>query len=65
MPDLEGYLSVEELAYYIVLSSIVTLTRNELRENVIANSTILSLLEMVPETNEILDNFRMGRYEAF
>jgi len=65
MPELEGYLSVEELAYYIVLSSIVTLTRNELRENVITNSTILSLLEMVPETNEILDNFRMGRYEVF
>mmetsp|Transcript_9695 Transcript_9695/g.11937 ORF Transcript_9695/g.11937 Transcript_9695/m.11937 type:complete len:182 (-) Transcript_9695:287-832(-) len=65
MPDLEGYLSVEDLAFYVVLSSIVTLTRNELRENVIANSTILSLLEMVPDTNEILDNFRMGRYEAF
>jgi len=65
MPELEGYLSVEDLAFYVVLSSIVTLTRNELRENVIANSTILSLMEMVPDTNEILDNFRMGRYEAF
>ena len=65
MPDLEGYLTVEELAYYVVLSSIVTLTRNELRENVIANSTILTLLEMVPETNDILDNFRMGRYSEF
>ena len=65
MPELEGYLSVEDLAFYVVLSSIVTLTRNELRENVIANSTILSLMEMVPDTIEILDNFRMGRYEAF
>lgn len=65
MPELEGYLSVEDLAFYVVLSSIVTLTRNELRENVIANSTVLSLMEMVPDTNEILDNFRMGRYEAF
>merc|ERR1712156_170365 len=65
MPELEGYLSMEDLAFYVVLSSIVTLTRNELRENVITNSTILSLMEMVPDTNEILDNFRMGRYEAF
>ena len=58
-------LTQEELAYYIVLSSLSTLTRNELRESVITNSSILSLLETIPDTNDILDNFMMGRYELF
>ena len=65
LPELNGILTQEELAFYIVLSSLACLTRSELRESVITNSTILSLLETVPETNEILDNFMMGRYEAF
>ena len=63
--ELNNVLTQEELAYYVVLSSLATLTRNELRESVITNSTILSLLETVPDTNDILDNFMMGRYEMF
>lgn len=65
IPELRGILTQEELAYYVVLSSLSTLTRNELRESVITNSSILSLLETVPDTNDILDNFMMGRYELF
>lgn len=65
IPELNGVLTQEELAFYVVLSSLATLTRNELRENVITNSSILSLLETVPDTNDILDNFMMGRYELF
>ena len=63
--ELNNVLTQEELAYYVVLSSLATLTRNELRESVITNSSILSLLETVPDTNDILDNFMMGRYELF
>ena len=43
IPELNGVLTQEELAFYVVLSSLATLTRNELRENVITNSSILSL----------------------
>ena len=59
IPELNGVLTQEELAFYVVLSSLATLTRNELRENVITNSSILSLLETVPDTNDILDNFEI------
>jgi len=65
LPELKGILTQEELAYYVVLSSLSTLTRTELREDVITNSSILSMLEIIPDTNDILDNFMMGRYEAF
>lgn len=41
------------------------LTRAELRSDVITNSSILSMLETIPDMNDILDNFMMGRYEAF
>jgi len=65
VPELNNVLTQEELAYYVVLSSLATLTRNELRESVITNSSILSMLETIPDTNDILDNFMMGRYETF
>ena len=65
LPELNNILTQEELAYYVVLSSLATLTRNELRESVITNSSILSMLETIPDTNDILDNFMMGRYETF
>ena len=63
--ELKGILSQEDLAFYIVLSTLATLSRAELKESVIKNSSILALLETVPDTNDILDNFMMGRYEQF
>ena len=64
VPELE-MLPQETLAYYVVLSCLSSLTRAEIRESVITNSSILSMLETIPDTNDILDNFMMGRYEAF
>ena len=65
LPEIRTTISTEELSYYVVLSTLATLTRAELRESVITNSSILSMLETIPDTNDILDNFMMGRYEAF
>ena len=65
VPELQGLITQEELAYYVVLSTLATLTRSELRESVMTNSSILSMLETIPDCNDILDNFMMGRYEAF
>ena len=48
--DLKNIVTQEELAFYVVLSSLATLTRAELRESVITNSSILSMLETIPET---------------
>lgn len=60
--DLKGIFTQEELAYYLVLGSLATLSRAELRESVITNSSILSMLEVIPETSNIFDNYMMGRY---
>ena len=63
--EFTNVLTQEELAYYVVLSTLATLSRSELRESVYSNSSILSMLETIPDTSDILDNFMMGRYEAF
>ena len=65
LPELKGIFTQEELAYYVVLSSLATLTRAELREGVAVNSSILSMLETIPDASDILENFMMGRYEQF
>jgi len=63
--EFTNVLTQEELAYYVVLSTLATLSRSELRDSVYSNSSILSMLETIPDTSDILDNFMMGRYEAF
>lgn len=65
LPEVKDILTQEELAYYVVLSSLSTLTRAELRESVTTNSSLLSMLETIPDTSDILDNFMLGRYEDF
>ena len=41
------------------------MSRNELKENVLKNSAILSILETNPDTADIFENFMLGRFEKF
>ena len=63
MSELKGILTQEDLSYYIVLVCLSQLTRNELKENILTNSAILSLLEQNPDTVDILEDFMLGRFE--
>ena len=63
MTDLKGILTQEDLSYYIVLVCLSKLSRNELKENVLTNSAILSLLEQNPDTVDCLEDFMLGRFE--
>ena len=65
MTDLKGILTQEDLSYYIVLVCLSQMSRNELKENILNNSAILSLLESNPDTEDILENFMLGRFEKF
>lgn len=65
MTELKGILTQEDLSYYIVLVCLSQMSRNELKENVLNNSAILSLLETNPDTADILENFMLGRFERF
>ena len=65
MTELKGILTQEDLSCYVVLVCLSEMSRNELKENVLNNSAILSLLETNPDTAEILENFTLGRFEKF
>ena len=65
MTELQGILTQEDLSYYIVLVCLSQMSRNELKENILNNSAILSLLETNPDTADILENFMLGRFEKF
>ena len=63
MTDLKGILTQEDLAYYIVLVCLSKFSRKELKENILTNSAILSLLEQNPDTVDCLEDFMLGRFE--
>jgi len=65
MTELKGILTQEDLSCYIVLVCLSQMSRNELKENILNNSAILSLLEANPDTTDILENFMLGRFEKF
>lgn len=41
------------------------MSRNELKESVLNNSAILSLLETNADTHNILEDFMLGKFEQF
>jgi COP9 signalosome complex subunit 1 len=63
--DLASMLTSEELAFYIVLMCLYSLTRNEIKNKVLKSSSVLSLLDMQPETSDIFENYLNGRFEKF
>lgn len=65
MTDLKNILSMEDLSCYVTLVCLSELSRNELKENVLNNSAVLSLLETNPDCAGILENFMLGRFEKF
>lgn len=61
-PDLNQFLSGQDLSFYIVLSALGHMHRIEIKNNLLTCSSVLSLLECYPETADIFDNFLNGRF---
>jgi hypothetical protein len=61
-PELTQYVSSKELAQHIVLCALADMPRLEIKNNLLASSSVLSLLECFPETAEVFDNFLNGRF---
>lgn len=65
MDELKGIVSQDDLSCYVVLCCLSELSRNELKESVLNNSAILSLLETNADTHNILEDFMLGKFEQF
>jgi hypothetical protein len=46
----------------MVLMCLATMTRKELKHTVLASSSVLQLLELQPETADILENYLNGKF---
>ena len=60
--EIGNMLSADQLAYYMVLMCLATMTRKELKQTVLASSSVLQLLELQPETADILENYLNGKF---
>lgn len=61
-PDLSAFLSAHHLAQFIVVAALADMPRNEIKQELLQASSILSLLECYPETADIFDSFLNGRF---
>jgi hypothetical protein len=63
--ELGALIEPQEIAYYVVLMCLETMTRKELKEEVLTSSSVLQLLELQPETADIFENYLSGKFKAF
>lgn len=64
-PLLLSLLTPTDLSYYLTLSSLYSLNRKELRDLVLSSSQLKNLMELTPETQDIIENFLNGKYKEF
>lgn len=54
-----------DLAYYVTLTSLYSLGRKELKDSIIGASNFKNLMEVAPQTQDIIEDFLNGRYSEF
>lgn len=63
LSELKGCVTMDELAYYVVLSVLSSMPRDEIQETIQKNSSILTLLESNIYTQNVLENFLLGKFD--
>jgi COP9 signalosome complex subunit 1 len=59
------FVTPTDLAYYITIVSLYSMTRKEMKQMVLQSSQFKNLMEIVPETTDIIENFLNGKYMEF
>ena len=54
-----------DIAFYVTLCSLSSLDRKELRRHILSSSQFKNLMEQVPETTDIIENYLNGKYMEF
>eukprot|EP00347_Sterkiella_histriomuscorum_P005470 403356493 len=62
---LSQYLTAQDLAYYIIITSLHSLGRSELKKSILGGSNFKNLMEAAPQVSEIIENFLNGKYQEF
>ncbi len=64
-PCIFKFVTPTDLAYYITIVSLYSMSRKEMKEMVLQSSQFKNLMEIVPETTDIMENFLNGKYMEF
>ena len=64
-PVLTKFATPTDIAFYITIASLVSLNRKELRDQILQSSQFKNLMEVVPETSDIIENYLNGKYLDF
>lgn len=54
-----------DIAFYITLCALSSLNRKELKTKILGSSNFKNLMEQVPETQDIVENYLNGKYMEF
>jgi len=64
-PIISSLLTPTDLAYYITITALTTLNRKDMKNLVMQSSQFKNLMEIVPETSDIIENYLNGKYKEF
>lgn len=64
-PQIFKICTPHDIAFYVTLCSLSSLDRKELRQYILSSSQFKNLMEQVPETTDIIENYLNGKYMEF
>jgi hypothetical protein len=66
-PSISSIATPRDLAFYVIISSLKSMTRAEIKSQILSASGFKNLMEMAgsPNTEDVLENFLNGRYMDF
>lgn len=53
------------MAHYAIISALFSLNRKEMKDTILGGSNFKNLMEAVPQTQDIIEDFLNGRYMEF
>ena len=63
--QLSQVVTPKDLSYYLTLTALYSLSRKEIKEQILSSSNFKNLMEITPETTDIIENFLNGKYTQF
>mmetsp|Transcript_27419 Transcript_27419/g.20572 ORF Transcript_27419/g.20572 Transcript_27419/m.20572 type:complete len:242 (-) Transcript_27419:99-824(-) len=58
-------LSPQDLAFYVTITALHSENRKDLKDKILMSSQFKNLMESVPETTDIIENYLNGKYQDF
>jgi hypothetical protein len=66
-PSISSIVTPRDLAFYVIISALKSMSRAEIKSEILSASGFKNLMEMAgsPSTEDVIENFLNGRYMDF